>query len=534
MVVAAPIAPCRLRIARIAAAVAGAMLTSAAVAATPDGRLTIAALDHQSGDPLAVRLELRDARGNPVRLRPAGAVVAGDSIYFDGEVVLELRRGAYTFLLEAGPEYLTRTGQFTIDRHAEDSVEARLTRRVDMRAEGWRAVDLDVQLPPDGLPLAMQARGVDFVPLAAAVNDHGRCLKLKHQPTDGGAPTAADRLHGAWAELDLRRGGGLLVIGAESPVDVCRWKADDPSLASAMLGREKGGLVAALTPFAWDLPIWAAAGKLDAVCIINRHSQQNSVVDRETDGRPRDRALFPGQLGNGRYGETIYHHLLNCGLRLPPAAGSGAGASYGPAVSSGGKKTAGRAITSPLGLNRTYVHCGEEFSRESWLRGLRHGQVIVTNGPLLRAKVAGELPGHVFQLAAGERREFEIALELAFYEATRVDYLEIVQNGRSLHTVRLDELANRAGRLPKVEFDASGWFLVRAVTDNPHVYQFATTGPYYVEANYQPRVSRASVEFFLQWLEEAAKEFADNKAVLAEIDGARPFWEDLLKRANAD
>jgi hypothetical protein len=100
--------------------------------------------------------------------------------------------------------------------------------------------------------------------------------------------------------------------------------------------------------------------------------------------------------------------------------------------------------------------------------------------------------------------------------------------------VRLDDFGKKRGRLPPIEFDSSGWFLVRAVTNNPEIYQFASTGPYYVESNYQPRISRASVQFFLTWLEDASKKFAGNAAVLAEINAARPYWQKLLDRATVD
>ncbi len=501
-------------------------------AARTDGTLTLTAVDEETGEPLPARLELRDSRGRPVRVRPEEAVVAGDSLYFNGEVALGLRRGAYTFLVEAGPEFLTRPGNFIIDRHAEDSAEVTLERRVDMRKEGWWAGDLDVQLRPEDLPLMMQARSVDFAPIAALVNDHGHCRMLKPGAQRAGSSSTpagiSALLYGPWATLDDRRGGGLLAIAGDPPVDVCQWKADDPSMPSAEAANEAGAAVLALTPFAWDLPLWAAAGKLHAVQIINRHSQLNAVIDDEGDGRPRDETFFPGALGNGRYSETIYHHLLNCGLRLPPAAGSGAGAGTSR------KGSPDQAWSGLLGTNRTYVHCGDVFTREAWLSGLRAGRVVVSNGPLLRVRVDGELPGYAFELYGNERREFQIALELAFYEATQVDYLEIVQNGRTLHQVRLDELAKRKGKLPLVEFASSGWFLVRAVTNNPRVYQCASTGPYYVELNHEPRISRISVQYFLTWLDDAANKFSGNAPVLAEIEAARPFWEKLLKRANAD
>jgi hypothetical protein len=409
-----------------------------------------------------------------------------------------------------------------VDRHAEDTAEVTFSRRVDMQEEGWWAGDLDVQVRLEDLPVMMRARAVEFAPAAALVNEQGRCRKLKLSraaDTVGEPPL----LFGPWATLDNRRGGGLLALAADSAVDVCQWKLDDSSLASATAAAEAGAQVVALTPFDWDLPLWIAAGKLDGVQVINRHSLLNAVVDNESIGRPRDETFFPGKLGNGRYSEAIYHQLLNCGLRLPPTAGSGAGAGSGR-----------RLIASPLGTNRTYVHCGETCTRDAWLEGLRAGRVVVTNGPLLRTRVDGELPGHLFELYDGQRREFQISLDLDFYEAAQEDYLEIVQNGKPLYQVRLDELAARNGKLPFVEFESSGWFLVRAVTNNPNVYQYASTGPYYVELNHQPRISRASVEYFLTWLDDAAKKFAGNEPVIADIEAARPFWQKLLTRATVD
>jgi hypothetical protein len=487
-------------------------------AASYDGKLTVAAVDAQTRQSLAVRMDLRDARGRAVRVRPEGAVVAGESIYFDGEATLELRRGAYSFVIEAGPEYITRPGHFTLDRHAEDATEVQLNRRVDMRAEGWWAGDLDVQMPLASLPLAMRARGVDFAPVAAIVNDQGRCRKLKAAGTADQSLTPP--LFGPWATLDERRGGGLIVIGGEPPVDPCQWKADEPSLPMAIAADEAGAVLTARSSSAWDFPVWIAAGKLDAVQIISPRLPVAAKLDHQ---RPHDEDFFPGKLGAGRYHEAIYHKLLDCGVRLAPAAGSAAGAGSGRT-----------AVASPLGANRVYVQCGETCTRDAWLAGLKAGQCCVTNGPLLRVSVEDQPPGHVFSIDQGERREFQIALNLAFYEQTQVEYLEIIQNGRSTHQIRLAELAARSGRLPPVEFTGSGWFLVRAVTNNAEFYQFATTGPYYVESNYEPRISRASVQFFIDWLDEAARKFAGNQPVVAELDAARPFWQKLMERANVE
>ena len=312
---------------------------------------------------------------------------------------------------------------------------------------------------------------------------------------------------------------GLLVFGLSRPLE-----ADGKtSLEILREAKKLGGHVVARTPFAWDLPVWLASGELDAIELIHHHALRDAVVDNEADGRPRDKTLFPGRTGNGRWSETIYYHVLNCGLRIPPAAGSGSGTN-----------------DSPLGTNRMYVHCADGFSPERWWEGLDDGKVFVTNGPLLRPTVEGRPPGYVFHLDDDQAVDFEIGLKLA--TRVPVDYLQIVKDGTVEHEVRLDRFAAQGGKLPPLEFHDSGWFLVRAVTINTKNYQFASSGPYYVERAGRPRVSRASVRFFLDWIDAAEARLRGLKDVsepmreklLAEQASARAFFEDLLASANAD
>ena len=232
----------------------------------------------------------------------------------------------------------------------------------------------------------------------------------------------------------------------------------------------------------WDLPIWIALGLVDSIELADGQLARSGVKPDEAGTRPRDASKFPGPAGVGRWTETVYYNLLNCGLRIPPTAGSSSGVS-----------------PSPIGYNRVYVHVDPPFSYEQWLTNLRAGQVVVTNGPLIRPNVGGELPGHVFQADAGQ----EVALEVGLTLSTRdpVSYLEIVENGRSVYEVRLDQWVEAKGKLPPLKFKESSWFVVRAVTDLGTTHRFASTGPYYVEIGYQPRISRAAVQFFLDWLE---------------------------------
>jgi hypothetical protein len=83
---------------------------------------------------------------------------------------------------------------------------------------------------------------------------------------------------------------------------------------------------------------------------------------------------------------------------------------------------------------------------------------------------------------------------------------------------------------------------VRAVTTNQRTYQFASSGPYYVEKGGRPRVSRRSAQFFLDWIAAAESRIrqlpelddAARNALLAEQELARRYFEELLAAATAE
>jgi hypothetical protein len=451
------------------------MSNGVSAAAHPDGELTIEVVDSATGKPIPARMHVSAGRQTPgplvgkshpkraVKLSLPGTAEFGGHFYVDGSLKLPLKVGQYTFELEATPEYLNDTGGFEIERHADDSKRVEMKRFVDLAKEGWYGGDLDTNRNGKDLPLILRAEGLQVAP------------NIDSSKTPDDAPLDID------------------------------------------------GHLIARTPYAWNLPVWLAEGKLTAIELIHRHSLRDGVVDNENDGHPRDKSLFPGLRGNGRWSETVYYHVLNCGFRLPPVAGSGSGAN-----------------DNPVGTNRIYVHCGSEFSDEAWWHSLESGQVFVTNGPLLRPLVEGETPGYVFHTEGAHPATFEIGLNLA--TRVPVEYLQIIKDGSVDAEVRLADWKDKKGKLPPVSFDASGWFLIRAVTNNTQVYQFASTGPYYVQADGQPRISKKSVQFFLDWITAAEdhlrslpKLSADDLATqLAQQDAARKFFAELLIRANAE
>jgi hypothetical protein len=293
-----------------------------------------------------------------------------------------------------------------------------------------------------------------------------------------------------------------------------------PLVYAAEARRRPGVWIDAEKPFWWDVPVWLAAGQVDSIGIANNHMHRRGVSDAEAWGKARDLKAYPPPRGNGRWSQDIYYHVLNCGLRIPPTAGSASG-----------------VLPNPVGYNRLYAKVEGEFTYDKWWDALRAGRVFVTNGPLLRVTAGGHDPGHVFTAPAGQDVEVELTARLTTRDTVRA--LEVVRDGRVVATVPYDEWA-KSGSLGRVRFRESGWFLVRAVADTPDTYRFASTAPFYVEVGDQKRrISRSSVEFFLNWVRERGDRVTVDdpvrrREVLEHHTAARKYWEALLTRANAE
>ncbi|QDU25479.1 hypothetical protein ETAA8_05470 [Anatilimnocola aggregata] len=491
----------------------------AASAANGRGELTIEAVDKDTGKPLAVRMILRDVRGKAIR-PPTKTPFWHDHFTFDGTITLDLAPGSYTFEMEHGPEYKTRYGNFEIERGAEDTKVVDLHRVVNMRKEKWYAGDLHLARDPAEVELLMRAEELDIVADVTWWNNKSLWDK-RPLPTDPLLRSSDGRFAQILGGRDERAGASLLLLNLTKPFALGAAGQEFPSpFAIVGQAREQAAAhIAARSATLWDLPALVAAGQLDSLVVASESLQRDEIQAPAAWEKPKDGALYPGTTGAGRWSQEAYFHLLNCGLRIAPAAASGSG-----------------LTTNPAGYNRVYVYC-EEFSPEAWWDGLKQGRVVITNGPLLRPLVNEQPPGHVFQAEKGQTVELSIALNLATRE--KIEYLEVIQNGKVVHETRLDEWAKAGGRLPTVKFDRSGWLMIRAVTNAAKTYRFAMTAPYYVEIGYERTVSKKSAQFMLDWLTERARRITltdpeQRQAVMQFHRQARDFWQQKVAEANAE
>lgn len=499
-------------------------LASTAANAQSRGSIEFDFRDKETDQPLVCRMKILAADGKPQRVRgmlyQQGWILWEEADHYTGRV------GDYTYQAFHGPQYAAASGGFTLDRKSSAKEVVPMPRHADLALEGWRGgdllnyVDSDETLrwlPAEDLMMAAIVSETDIAPAQAPSN-----------PTNNTASTASDNEPSRWVDarsyLDVRPGSGLLLHHwlppAVVPAGVPSSRLLDMAKAAPRATEELP--VHAEIGRLWerDVPIWLASGHIDSIQLLASHltydGQRQTPVEPLVDS---DLGRFRGPLAGGRLVEYLYWQVLECGLRIPPTAGSGFGKNG-----------------SPLGYNRVYAYAPLS-SPAAWWQAVRDGQTFVTSGPLLRATVNGELPGKVFAAPTGTSIELDIALTLTV--ADPVEYLEVVYNGGTLYRARLDEYARQGGKIPPQTVNESGWLLIRVVTERDHTYRIASTAPYYIEIGEQPRISARAVTFFQSWLEKSAEQINQQgepfkRAAEPYLAVARSFWQDRAEQATAD
>ena len=201
-------------------------------------------------------------------------------------------------------------------------------------------------------------------------------------------------------------------------------------------------------------------------------------------------------------------------------------------------------LPNPVGYNRVYAQLGGELTPAHWWEAVKAGRTFVTNGPLLRVQADGQWPGHVFSAKNGNRVSVRLSVRLTSNDPVRA--VEVVKNGEVVRTIPVKwnaetgEAVVSGADAGTVDFDASGWFLLRTIVENPVTFRFASTAPFYVEIGARRRISRQSVTFFRDWVDEriarikkSVTDARQRAEILRDHEAARTYWEKRLSEANA-
>jgi TolB protein len=218
----------------------------------------------------------------------------------------------------------------------------------------------------------------------------------------------------------------------------------------------------------------------------------------------------------------IWYRLLNCGFRIPAAAGTDAFPNFA-------------LLRGPPGLVRVFAKSGR-LDHRAWLDAIKAGRTFVTNAPLLTLTVDGHDIGDVERLEAGRHR---LKVHVTLRSPVPVDHLELIANGKvaaQFAFAAREPGAIRMDTTITVPVNATTWFVARAWSDKPRLpvldlYPFASTSPVYVKVGSAPTHCGADADYFLAWIDAlTARVSADTTwNTTAERDGT----VQLIARARA-
>jgi TolB protein len=250
-----------------------------------------------------------------------------------------------------------------------------------------------------------------------------------------------------------------------------------PSNANvADMAHEQGALVGYVHPFdsvpdpvkdaslTAELPADVALGKVDYIEVLGFSDHKSTAA--------------------------VWYKLLNCGFRLPTAAGTDFMGNYA-------------SLRGPVGLNRVYAEVKPgPLKIEPWLASIKAGRTFATNGPLLRFSLGGQGIGGEVRL----EKEQEVQFSAELYSMVPVDHLQIVCNGKMVRELAMNSDRRSAHVDGSIPLDASGWCVLRAFSDKAEypildLYPYATTSPVYVSVAGAPVRDAADAAYFVAWVD---------------------------------
>ena len=528
----------------------GARLVSLAHAAEPASELRGGVVDKATGATLGARVYIQAEDGR--WYFPKSADEKGSAVEFKREYVeshsvemhttlsphpfvVSLPPGGYTLTVERGKEYLPLIKKITLGQQPVE-LKLELERFIDMPARGWYSGDTHIHHPLRDVPNLILAEDIHIAfPLSHWVTS------ADQDPISGNRIQAADisaqviqaspqhLIYPLNTEYEIFTVGGknhtlgaFVAIGHKRPLNQ---KAPPVAAIAEQIHREGGLIDLEKHSWPWSVAI-VPVMKVDLFELANNHCWRTNFRFSQWTINAAGEYMQLERDGKGLtewgwidFGFQTYYALLNCGFKLQPTAGTGAG-----------------VHPAPLGFGRVYVHQPDGFDSEKWLRGLREGRSFVTTGPLLEVKLGGEIPGHVFaNLKPGDEKQLSGLVE----SIQEIERIELVKNGQvskimPAKTTKTSRGTWRTEFAAAIRVDAATWVAVRCLEKHPEKrIRFAHTAPWHCEV---PGTALAPTKDEKAYLVGRCREEIErNRPVLAaeamaEFEQALQFYERLPVR----
>ena len=254
-------------------------------------------------------------------------------------------------------------------------------------------------------------------------------------------------------------------------------------------------------PITYELPADVALGKVDYIEVVGFADHKSTA--------------------------EVWYKLLNCGFRLPTAAGTDFMGNYA-------------SLRGPAGLNRVYAEVpAGSLKLPSWLESIKAGRTFATNGPLLRFELGQKSPGGEVKLD----KKQDVSFRAALGSIVPIDHLQIVCNGEIAKELELSADHKHAYFEGSLPIESTGWCVLRAFSDNAEypildLYPYATTSPVYVNVMGAPQRDASDAAYFAAWIERlisaaqsstAWNDETERESVLGIFEKARQKYHEISK-----
>jgi Tol biopolymer transport system component len=503
----------------------------------PVGTLRLTVVDAATGAPVPARASVRLADGRHVA--PDQAWMHGDDgfdrsqrrvefnyFHLASPASITLPAGEATLEVMRGLEYAPVVR--TVAVRAGDTTTVRVPlRRIDhLAARGWYSGDLHVHMNYGGTyrntpaRLVQQARAEELrVVENLVVNKEGRVPDLGYFTGAMDAASTRDVLLRHDEEFHTSYWGHLGLLGLRDHLLLPGYAAYANTAARSIApmnaevveaARTQGAMVGYVHPFdSWpnpadttrpltnEFPVALALGLIDYYEVL-------------------------GFVDDLMVTQRVWYAALNAGFAIPAGAGTDAMANYA-------------SLRGPVGMNRVYARVDGSLTHERFLRAIRRGRTMATNGPLVEFTLAGRGPGDSLVLAPGEH---SLRAAVRLRSVVPIDSLELVRNGEVVARLSAGRDGTRADTSFTITARESGWYLVRAYTPAGRhpildLMPLGTTSPIYVLVGERPIRSPGDARYFRQWVDRLRANAAafsgwndarEREEVLRRLDAARAEW----------
>ncbi len=493
--------------------------------AAQERQLSVTVVDAATSTPLPARLYLQSsagrayffstkhpADGTAVKYEKQSWINAKSTEYHTTvsahAAITRLPPGKYQLVVQRGKEYHTETRDIEIVE-ADVDLRIALRRWFDAAARGWYSGDTHIHRTIEELKNIIQAEDLNVVmPLTYWVTRSHTPPSSGDKNLSGEIPAGlvtVDERHVIWPRnteyeifsIGAKRHtlGALFVLGHTQPLNlgVPNW---EPIIKSTQSEKNVLYDLDKLDwPFAMLLPTLAPGALYE---LANNHMWRTEFAFEKWNSVAPSYMQPPSGSGVGGerqwidYTQAMYYSLLNCGLKLPPTAG-----------------TANGVHPVPAGYGRVYVHLDGAFSYEKWIEGLRRGRSFVTTGPMLVATADSKDAGHVFRFSGTESQTYSVPIDIEVVSQSPILYGELLVNGEPITLLRpANKLTENGSYLSTLKtmakIDRSGWFAIR-MWEEPGAgrIRFAHTAPWYVEVNKQPvRIRREERDYLVDRMQQ--------------------------------